>query len=463
MADMRPLHDWSDPPATLTRWRPTAATMVAAETATVSSVPPSYEQEQHLRAYHACEQRREEMARLLILVWDEPGLCDLRIMSDVVTAHVRRHDTYHSWFSLCDNVIERHILSNPDAIQMKVETLGELTSEAWQAHIARTPGPFDWDCFGFGILQRATGFTFFACIDHLHADSSVLALLMSEIHGQYRSLTHGETPRRLAPTGHYLDYCAAQRQRAATMVLTDPEVADWIAFLHRNEGRMPPFPMPLGELEDRSLAEHVHMDILDANDMVAFESVCLRAGARVIGGLLACSALSERELTGIERYSVVTPTSTRKSPRAFRTSGWCIGLVPIDIDVVDQTFDALAKSAQQTFDDRLHLASAPIERVLELASGLPTIRPVATGGVMLSYMDMNRFPLGAQIARDWHLTNGRIYINQGMAAQVALWFFRAQGGLTLMAAHPANPTARASMQRYVEALKDAFRQVITAE
>lgn len=122
------------------------------------------------------------------------------------------------------------------------------------------------------------------------------------------------------------------------------------------------------------------------------------------------------------------------------------------------TFSELAVTAQRTFDERLRLADVPIERVLELAAGLPTIRPVATGGVMLSYMDVNVPPLSAHSAREWHKANGRVYINQGMAAQVALWFFRTQGGLTLTAAYPANATARASMQRYVEALASVCRR-----
>ncbi len=87
--------------------------------------------------------------------------------------------------------------------------------------------------------------------------------------------------------------------------------------------------------------------------------------------------------------------------------------------------------------------------MLELAANVPSIRPVATGGVMLSYMDTNLPPMGAHIAGDWHRLQGRVYINQGMSAQVALWLFKTQRGLALTAAYPANETARATMQRYV--------------
>lgn len=458
VTDLAPLHEWSGPPATLTLWCPSAASMESAKRAPVSPVLPSYEQEQHLRAFRACEQRREAMARLLVVVWDEPGRCDLRAMTHVVTAHVRRHDTYHSWFEERGNAIVRRVLADPAAIQMQSSTFDEVSAEEWQEHVMATPSPFAWDCFRFGILQRKSGFTCFASIDHLHADATVIAFLMAEIRSMYRTVLDGETPLRLGPPGSYLDYCTSQRQRAARTTLADPEVKEWIAFLHRNNGRMPPFALPLGVLEDRYHAEYACTDILDDTVMVAFEAACHGCGTRVIGGLLACAALTERELAGRSRYSVVTPTTTRRSPQAFRTTGWCVGVVPIDFDVQERTFPELAVIAQRNFDERLCLANVPVELVLERAVGLPTIRSVATGGVMLSYIDVNVPPLGAHIARAWHQANGRMYINQGMAGQVALFFFRTQRGLSLTAAYPANATARASMRRYVEALAGACRR-----
>lgn len=458
MTDLRPLHDWTGPPATLTLWSPSAASFESAKRAPVSAAAPSYEQEQHLRAFRACEQRHDAMARLLVIVWDETGRCDLRTMTHVVTAHLRRHDTYHSWFEERGGSILRHVLADPATIQMEPSTLGEVSAADWQRHVMSTPTPFAWDCFRFGVLQRAGGFSCFASIDHLHADATTIAFLMEDIRSAYRAVLDGERKLPAGQSGSYLDYCISQRQRAAMTTLADPEVKEWMAFLLRNNGRRPSFALPLGVLEDRYRAEYVHVDVLDDAGMDAFESACHAFGARAIGGLLTCAALTERELVGRSHYSVVTPTTTRRSPGAFRTTGWCVGVVPIDFDVQERTFAELAIAAQVNFDERLPLASVPIELVLELAAGLPSVQSAATGGVMLSYMDVNVPPLGAHIARDWHQANGRVYINQGMAAQVALWFFRTQRGLSLTAAYPANETARASMHRYVEALAGACRR-----
>ncbi len=453
MANLHPLHDWAGPPATLTLWCPSAASMERARCAPVSSIPPSYEQEQHLRSYRACELRGWEMARLLIVVWEESGRCDFRAMSHVVAAHLRHHDTYHSWFEERGGTIERHVLADPQSIEMEFVTIGDVVAEDWQRHVAATPSPFDWDCFRFGVLQRARGFTCFACIDHIHADSTIIAFVMAEIHGAYRALLDGEATVQPAAEGSYLDYCSSQRQRSAAMNLPDPEVSEWVAFLGRNHWRMPSFSMPLDITEDRCLAEYINVDILEEAVMATFETACELSGARVIGGLLACAALAERRLTGAKRYTVVTPTTTRKSPESFRTTGWCMGVVPIDFEVGEQTFADLAATAQRLFDERLNLANVPIERIIELAADLSNAPLVATGGVMLSFMDTNLPPLGAHIARDWYRSNGRVYVNQGAAAQVALWFFRGERGLSLTAAYPANVTARASLRAYVDALK----------
>ncbi len=459
MSELRPLHGWTGPPARLTLWHPTAEALSCAERAPPSAVPPSYEQAQHLRSFRACERQQEEMARLLIVVWEEPGQCDIQAMSDVVTQHLRRHDTYHSRFEELGADILRRVFADPADIRMEPVTLGEVSAEEWQRHAAAVPSPHDWDCFRFGVLQRADGFTCFASIDHLHGDVSVIPLIMREIHAAYRALIDTGTPLRLPPPLSYLDYCTSQRERTTALTLADGDVAEWLSFFHCNGGRMPAFPLPLGVQEDRCVAEYAEMKILDGPAANAFEAACDRAGARMIGGLLACAAMTERYVSGRARYGVVTPVSTRKSPQAFRSAGWCMGVVPVDLEHGAKAFPELAAEVQRIFEARLPLASVPVERVLELAAGMPSIRPAVTGGVMLSFNDMSRPPLSPQVERAWEKTGGRIHFNPGMSAQVAMWLFRTPRGLTLTAAFPANDTARRSLQRYLGCFAETCRAV----
>lgn len=429
----------------------------------MSDVPPSYEQAQHLRSYRACQNQHEEMARLLSFVWEEPGQCDLEVMADLVVAHVRRHDTYHSWFEERGQAILRHVIAQPDLIEMSAQTLEHVSAPEWQQLIASTPGPFSWDCFRFGVLQRENSFSCVACIDHLHTDSTAITFLMDEIHAAYRELKVAKKPLHHAPPGSYLDYCSSQHQRASNLTLADPDVSAWVSFLERNGGRMPAFTLPLGVSNDRCLAEFINVEVMDAEQTAFFETRCLDSGARMVGGLMAAAALTSHQLSGLDHFGVVTPTTTRSTPESFNTSGWYMGVVPVDFDVDTSDFSSLAARAQNVLDERRDLSHVPVERLFELTADLPHIRPAATGGIMLSYMNMNvnLRPVQSPNASTWQQLDGRIYLNPGMSAQVALWFFRTQTGLLLTAGYPANSTARDSIQRYVETFKNGCRQVLS--
>ena len=147
MADLRPLKVWTGAPATFTLWQPTQTSLELAHVAPISEVPPSYEQAQHLRSFRACQNQNEEMARLLVFVWEEPGQCKLDLMASLVVAHVRRHDTYHSRFEERGDDIVRRVIAQPDLIEMSTQTLEHASAQEWQQLIAGTPGPFNWDCF----------------------------------------------------------------------------------------------------------------------------------------------------------------------------------------------------------------------------------------------------------------------------------------------------------------------------
>ncbi|EUA93992.1 trehalose-2-sulfate acyltransferase papA2 domain protein, partial [Mycobacterium ulcerans str. Harvey] len=83
---------------TLVSWQPSRGSLAKAAKAPISPVPPSYMQAHHLRNFRSYRERGLEMSRLLISSWDIPGICDIRTMTHVVNAHMRRHDTFRSWF-----------------------------------------------------------------------------------------------------------------------------------------------------------------------------------------------------------------------------------------------------------------------------------------------------------------------------------------------------------------------------
>lgn len=68
------------------------------------------------------------------------GRCDLRAMTYVINAHLRRHDTYRSWFEYRDaDRIVRRTVADPADIEFEPTEHGELTSAQLQDHIVATP------------------------------------------------------------------------------------------------------------------------------------------------------------------------------------------------------------------------------------------------------------------------------------------------------------------------------------
>lgn len=458
MVALTAIHDWVDAPGTLVSWGPSPACLAKVMQAPVSDVPPSYQQEQHVRNYRAHSANELEMARLLIPSWNIPGRCDIRAMTFVINAYLRRHDTYHSWFGFsagdeaADSVV-RHTVANPSDVSFVATKHGEMSASQWREHILETPSPLHWDCFRFGVIQRADHFTFYACIDHVHADAMFVVPLFIELHTNYLALVEGGAPIKLPEAGRYVDYCVRQRRAAADLTLNSPDVGEWIDFLRRNDGTLPKFPLPLGDPDEQCTGDLITVRLMDSHDSDRFEAVCAQAGIRFIGGVFACAALAERELAGISSYNVITPTTTRSTPAEFNTTGWFTGIVPISVDVDGKSFAEVARAAQSVFDAGLHLANVPIERVFELASSVPEIRQPEPGVPMLSYLDTGLPPLNPVVMGQWQSLNGTLYTDLGAANQIGMWVNRRDTGTTITVAYPDNPVARESVAQYVDLMK----------
>ena len=457
MVALTAIHDWVDAPGSVVSWSPSPGCLEKVAQAPVSDVPASYQQEQHVRTYRAHSANGLEMARLLIPTWNSPGRCDIRAMTYVINAYLRRHDTYHSWFGFDgDDRLVRHTIANPADIGFVATKHGEMNAAQWRDHILETPSPLQWDCFRFGVIQRADHFTVYASIDHLHADAMFIVGLFVELQQNYATLVEGGVPIRLPEAGRYLDYCARQRDYTSGLTLQSPEVAEWIGFLEDNGGTLPKFPLPLGDPAEPCTGDLITVQLMDARETDRFEASCAAAGVRFIGGVFACAAIAERELCGVDVYNVVTPTTTRRSAAEFATTGWFTGLVPISVPVTGRSFIDVAKAAQGAFDDGMHLADVPIERVLELASPLPGIRKPGPGVPMLSYLDMGMPPLDPVVIGQWQERGGVLYTDLGAANQIGMWVNRRDAGTAVTVAYPNNAAARESVAQYVDLMKVVY-------
>lgn len=448
------------PPGELITWNPSPATLTKVREAPVSSVPVSYQQAQHLRGYAEYAARGAEMARLYILAWDIPGRCDIRAMTQVINMYLRRHDTYHSWFDCDDrdNIVRRTI-RDPKDIKLVPTKQGEITSEEWRAHVLATPEPLRWDCFHFGAIQRADHFMFYVSVDHIHIDGPLIHLVLAEIYMMYSALVGGAAPIKLREVASYEDYCLRQHQYTSALTLESPEVRAWIEFAENNHGTLPQFPLPLGNPSVPFTCDVLNVRLMDGPQTERFEAACADAGARFSGGVFACAALAEHELTGAETYNVITPTTTRRTLAESATTGWFAGVVPITVPIGSASFGDIVRAAQECFDSGMNLANVPFDRVLELAPASLGLRKAGPGVPMLSYLDASLPPLSPEIMDRWEQLNGKLYVDARCANQVGMWVNRHEKETTVTVMSPDDPTARESIVRYTDAMKSAYVRV----
>lgn len=451
------LAEWSPQAGKAILWQPSAVALEAAAAAPISDVPVSYMQAQHIRGYADQKAQGLDYSRLMIVSCDAPGHCDVRAMSYVINSHLRRHDTYRSRFEMMpDRTVVRRTITDVADIQFVPKRHGELTLEEARDLVVSTPDPLQWDCFRYGIVQGDDHFTFFASIDHVHVDAMIVGSTLMEFHMMYLALVGGNPPLPLPTAGSYDAFCVKQQAFTDGLTADSPRVRKWTDFAEANAGSMPSFPLPLGDPSVPVDADIVTMRMMDEHQTARFEQACTAAGARFIGGVLACSALAEHELTGNDTYYGLTPSDTRKTEVDVMTQGWFTGLVPITVPIAGSAFGDAARTAQVAFDTGLDMAEVPYDRVLELAPHLRKPRPDFP---VVNFLDAGTAPLSALLTANLDDLNIGIYSDGRYSYQLCVYVIRVEKETAVAVMFPDNPEAQASVQIYLEALRSVFERV----
>jgi mycolipenoyl-CoA---2-(long-chain-fatty acyl)-trehalose mycolipenoyltransferase / long-chain-acyl-CoA---trehalose acyltransferase len=451
------LFDWEPSAGSTVSWEPTPAAREKVSQAQVSSVPVSYMQAQHIRGYVEQKARGLDYSRLMIISSDQPGQCDIRAVTYVVNAHLRRHDTYRSWFEYTDNgQIIRRTLDDPAHIEFVPVEHGELTVAQIRELAVSTPDPLQWGCFQFGIIQGADHFTFYGSVDHVHVDAMIVGVTLVEFHMMYDALVGGAGPLELPEAGSYDDFCMRQHRFTSALTAKSPQVRSWTQFAESNDGSLPDFALPLGDVSKPSQADIVTMTMLDEQQTARFESACTAAGARFIGGVLACCGLAEHELTGAHTYYGLTPRDTRRTSTDALTQGWFTGLIPITVPIADSSFEAAALAAQASFDTGAHLAEVPYDRVVELS---PTVRKPRPNFPVINFLDAGTAPLDVLLTAELDGLNIGVYSDGRYSYQMLIYVIRVAQETAVTMMFPDNPEAQESVARYLAALKSVLERV----
>jgi non-ribosomal peptide synthetase component F len=442
-------------------WQPTEAACAKAAQAPVSDVPIGYMQAQHIRGIANQKAQGHDYSRLMVVSCNSPGQCDVRAMTYVVNAHLRRQDTYRSWFELKDDgEIVRRTIENPADIEFLPVRHGAVTVEQARELAVSTPDPDQWDCFRFGIIQGPEHFTFYASIDHVHVDAMIVGVTLMEFFMMYSALVGGAGPLSLPDPGSYDAFCVEQGRYMSSLSMDSPEIQEWTQFAESNAGSFPEFPLPLGDTSVPCNSNIITASMMDEDQMARFEAACVGAGARFIGGVFACSALAEYELTGANTYYGLTPKDTRKGVADAMTQGWFTGLIPVTVPIEGQTFAEAARAAQVSFDSGRKLAAVPYDRVLELAKHLNKPRP---NFPVLNFLDAGTAPLSALLTAELGDLNVGVYGDGRYSYQMSIYVIRVEKETAVTVMFPDNEIARESVTRYLKTLKSVFERIAEGE
>lgn len=454
-----PLDEWSLKPGSVTSWHPTAASVEIAQKAPLSSVPISYMQGQHLRNY--CERAAAGLnfSRQIIASCEVAGQCDISAMDHAVNAYLRRHDTFRSWFAqTADGEFVRHAIEDPADIEFVPVDHGLMSIDEIQAHVVAIPSPLEWACFTFGVIQNDDYFTFFAAMDHVHGDATLIGTTMLEANGMYSALSGGGEALVLPDAGSFDEFCVRERERTAELTVDSPEVRAWIDFAENNQSGFPEFPLPLGDPAQSVRSDMTSQLLMDPAQTERFDAACSGAGARFVGGLFACLAQVEHELTGTLTYHGLTPRDSRAATDNFMTQGWFTGLIPITVPIGAASFNDAAWAAQTSFDSNLNMAKVPYYRAMELAPWLNWPKP---NFPVSNFFHGGAAPLNAVLAAaDMGLANNiGIYPDGRFSYQLTIYIFRYGEGTAMAIMHPDNSVARKSVARYMNTMKSVAEQV----
>ncbi len=451
------ISQWEPHSGAAVLWHPTPATQAKVLQAPVSAVPVSYMQAQHIRGYRDQKAKGLDYSRLMVVSCDSAGQCDIRAMSYVINTHLRRHDTYRSWFEYSDGgEIIRRTIEDPADIEFTPTRHGELPLDELRDLVANPPDALQWDCFRFGIIQGKEHFTFFASIDHVHVDAMIVGVTLMEFRLMYAALVGGDRPLALPEPGSYDQFCLRQHRETAELTAGSPSIQAWTKFAEANNDSMPDFPLPLGDPSQPCEATIVTKTMLDADQTSRFEMAATASGARFIGGVLACVALAEHELTGAETYYGLTPRDTRSTPAELMTQGWFTGLIPITVPIADAAFGDAARAAQVSFDSGKDLAEVPYGRVMELSPSLSKPRP---NFPVINFLDTAAAPLSVLLTAQLDDLNIGVYSDGRYSYQLCIYVIRVEDQTAVAVMFPDNPEARESIDRYLEALKSVFVRV----
>jgi hypothetical protein len=456
------LHNWAPSPGRVVRIQPTAAALAAATAAPVSPGLPSFLQQDHLDAY-----RRTVAAEGTHRAWTgtashQSGPLDPDALARALGDFVARHEGLRTWFDLSGPETVRRLVAVEDIAFEAVEIAGPEGdwASSWEEYVVgladATCTPDSWPPFLLIAIVRDDDWSWLWACDHAFTDGASQLMVPAELANAYAAET-GAPSFELPAAASFLDYAAAERDRAGTYDLESPEVQGWLEILQRHEFRLPRFPLDLG-LSPGETAPVVlrESDALVGDEVAAFDALCKAAGGRFLSGVFAALAVTERRLAKVDRYLGAVVLGTRAGD-TLMSHGWFCNFAPIDLPVGDEPFAETVVAAEEAYGVAKQLAAMPVHVALGalLMSGLATVEQLGSPQ-LVSYLDLRKFPGVGSEAYD----RGMHFTGTGRTGNASLWINREDGRLQLGAQTPDTREAQEAVSVYFATVREVLLEAL---
>ncbi|OSN10196.1 hypothetical protein AU512_09760 [Lonsdalea iberica] len=381
---------------------------------------------------------------------------------------IDRHETLRSHLlpadpSRADRRLARMTLK-PGSIEVRPGEVGEFTDARSLAHqlealFDREVGPLHWPGYLFTTIRHSKATTVCLAVDHTLIDGYSLFQIPGEIQTLYAAaLSASEeslTQPVLPAVASYLDFAEAERTASEEMTAGHEGIQHWKTFVTEGDGRLPPFPLPLGAVGDGVTEQPSgHARVFDKEEANTFAQICRSAGGDIFSGLLACLAKSSSERSGQNTFRTMIPFQTQTAQRQ-PSVGWYVGMGPVAFPIdVNRSFTQTLRAAADGLVGVKALAQIPMTRVAELLDQ-PLRDPF-----MISYMELRRIAG----AREWTTWQVKSFRSRSVDPdEVCLWYVRTHEGLFINYRHPATQQAAETIADYLARTQALLASVIATD
>lgn len=352
---------------------------------------------------------------------------------------IERHGTLRTTFSTgpTGKVQAHRIEVSPGSWVEHPIAPGESINDVVRSVLNRQCSPYSRPSHSLCIIDAAPRPTVIIGSDHSHVDMwSMLVIvrdLMATITGStITGATLHETP--LAFEEHTLEL---QQSPPAP-----PEIHQrWKEILEAGEGKMPRFPLPLGNTV--TMTERVEVrDIFGVNDLAIYSARARSESVSTLSMTTSIMAEVTQEIAD-QPLRAVFPVHSRFDERWHDSVGWFITNSVIELTA------AGPKAAAKSVREAVQLGSYPLAEVLKPWGGMPE----TSGMLAISWLDLRRLPvsiddigLDAQYVSAATRTDG-----------VMIWFILDRSGAHLRCRYPDTTEARANVGRWLDGIVARMR------